>query len=140
MDTTIRPADEADLPFLMTNDPHISPAELHNVVRLGRVLLMETTAGQPIGWLRWNLFWDNTPFMNLLYLLEDYRGQGCGRALVCRWEQLLQEMGYSFVMTSTQANEDAQHFYRHLGYEDVGGFLLPGESYELIMARKLPSH
>ena len=137
MDTTIRPADEADLPFLMANDPHISPAELHNVVRLGRVLLMETTAGQPIGWLRWNLFWDNTPFMNMLYLLEDYRMQGYGRALTRHWEQLLREKGYVAAMTSTQANEGSQHFYRHLGYTDIGGFLQPGEAYELILFKTL---
>ena len=45
--------------------------------------------------------------------------------------------GHPLVMTSTQANEDAQSFYRRLGYEDVGGFLLPGEAYELILVKAL---
>ena len=40
-------------------------------------------------------------------------------------------------MTSTQADEAAQHFYRHLGYADIGGFLLPGEAYELLLYKAL---
>ena len=137
MDTIIRLAAANDLSFLSEHDRHISLTELDSAIRLGRVLLLETADGKPIGWLRWNLFWDNTPFMNLLYLLEEYRLQGYGRALTRHWEQLLREKGYSSAMTSTQANEGSQHFYRHLGYEDVGGFLLPGETYELILHKAL---
>ena len=137
MDTIIRLATDGDLPFLSEHDLHISLSELDSAIRLGRVLLLESAQGTPIGWLRWNLFWDNTPFMNLLYLLEDYRMQGFGRNLVNHWEALMREQGHTAVLTSTQANEGAQHFYRHLGYEDVGGFLLPGETYELIMHKSL---
>ena len=132
----LRPAVPADLAFLAGHDRHITPAELDSSIRLGRILLAETD-GQICGWLRWNLFWDNTPFMNLLYLLEDFRMQGYGRALVRQWEQEMRERGHATVMTSTQANEAAQHFYRHLGYTDVGGFLLPGEAYELILSKAL---
>ena len=137
MDTIIRLAAASDLSFLAGHDRHITLTELDHAIRLGRVLLIETSQGEPVGWLRWNLFWDNTPFMNLLYLLEDYRMQGYGRALTRHWETLMREKGYSAVMTSTQANEGSQHFYRHLGYEDVGGFLLPGENYELILHKAL---
>ena len=137
MDTIIRLATDGDLSFLAEHDRHIALSELDSAIRLGRVLLLETAVGEPIGWLRWNLFWDNTPFMNLLYLLEDYRMQGFGRNLVNHWEALMREQGHTAVLTSTQANEGAQHFYRHLGYEDVGGFLLPGETYELIMHKSL---
>ena len=136
MDMIIRHATPADLPFLAENDRHVTPKELDSLIRLGRVFLIEAD-GQAAGWLRWNLFWDNTPFMNLLYLLESYRMQGLGRALTRHWEQEMRESGYEAVLTSTQANEPAQHFYRHLGYTDVGGFLLPGESYELILHKAL---
>ena len=137
MDAIIRMAALTDLPFLAEHDRHITPAELDCSIRLSRVLIMETAAGEPIGWLRWNLFWDNTPFMNMLYLLEDYRMQGYGRALPRPWEQLLREKGYASAMTSTQANEGSQHFYRHLGYTDIGGFLQPEEAYELILFKTL---
>ena len=137
MDAIIRMAALTDLPFLAEHDRHITPAELDCSIRLSRVLIMETAAGEPIGWLRWNLFWDNTPFMNMLYLLEDYRMQGYGRALTRHWEQLLREKGYASAMTSTQANEGSQHFYRHQGCTDICGFLQPGEAYELILFKTL---
>ena len=35
-----------------------------------------------VGWLRYNLFWDNTPFMNMLYLLDNERGKRNGSRLV----------------------------------------------------------
>lgn len=136
MDAMIRPASPADLSFLAEHDRHVTPAELDNIIRLGRILLIEA-GGERVGWLRWNLFWDNTPFMNMLYLLDGHRMQGHGRALVRHWEQLMREKGYPTVMTSTQANEAAQHFYRHLGYVDIGGFLQAGEPYELILSKAL---
>lgn len=74
------------------------------------------------GWLRYGLFWDNTPFMNMLYLLEEYRGKGLGSALVSHWERELLARGFSTVMTSTASDEYAQHFYHKLGYRAVGGF------------------
>ena len=136
MDAIIRMAALTDLPFLAEHDRHVTPAELDNLIRLDRILLIEAD-GETAGWLRWNLFWDNTPFMNMLYLLEDYRMQGYGRALTRHWEQLLREKGYASAMTSTQANEGSQHFYRHLGYTDIGGFLQPEEAYELILFKAL---
>lgn len=136
MDSIIRPATLSDLSFLVEHDRHVTPAELDSVIRLGRILLIEIQ-GECVGWLRWNLFWDNTPFMNLLYLLDGHRMQGHGRALVRHWEQQMREKGYDTVLTSTQANEAAQHFYRHLGYRDIGGFLQEGEAYELILSKRL---
>lgn len=136
MDTIIRIANSGDLPFLAEHDRHIPPQELELVTRLGRILILECS-GSPVGWLRWGMFWDNTPFMNLLYLLEGWRGQGLGRTLVSHWEHTMREAGYTLLMTSTQANEAAQLFYRHLGYRDIGGFMLPGDPYELLLIKEL---
>ena len=37
---------------------------------------------------------------------------------------------HGMVMTSTQVDEDAQHFYRKLGYKDAGGFVVDVPGYE----------
>lgn len=132
----IRIAGPEDIPVLQQHDRHISPRELETSVRLGRVYVAEER-GALAGWLRYNLFWDNTPFMNLLYVLEDRRGTGVGRALTEHWEGRMKQAGYEMVMTSTQSNEYAQHFYERLGYGAVGGFLPPGERYELILTKRL---
>lgn len=132
----IRIADEHDLDAIAVHDRHISKEALRRSIAAGQVLIAHAE-NKLAGWLRWSLFWDEIPFMNLLFLLEDYRGHGAGRALVATWEARMQEAGHKRVMTSTQANECAQHFYRHLGYEDVGAFALPGKTLELMLSKDL---
>ena len=133
---TIKPASEPHIPLLLQYDRHISESELRILVSLGRILIAEEQ-GSFFGWLRWNLFWDNTPFMNLLYFLEPFRGKGYGRALVEFWEAEMKESGYPMVLTSTQSDEYAQHFYQKLGYSAIGGFIPFGDSYELIFSKIL---
>ncbi len=79
---------------------------------------------QPVGLLRYNQFWDNTPFCTFLYIAEAFRRKGSGRLLMEHWEQDMRARGYGMLLTSTQADENAQHFYRKLGYKDCGGLVL----------------
>lgn len=132
----IRTATPGDLDALTPHDRHIASRELALSLKLGRVYLAEDQ-GQLAGWLRWGLFWDNTPFMNLLYILDGYRGQGFGAALTRHWEAQMRQAGYQTALTSTQSDEYAQHFYQKLGYAPIGGFLLGDDPYELILAKQL---
>ena len=95
----------------------------------------------PVGLLRWNRFWDEVPFCTLLYIDEKLRGQGLGRALVRRWEADMRALGHGMAMTSTQSDEDAQHFWRAVGYRDAGSFDVDVPGYEqppeLIMLKDL---
>jgi len=93
----------------------------------GYVLL---NGGTPAALLRYNLFWDTIPFCTLLYVKEGSRQIGCGRALLDRWERDMKKQGYDMVMTSSQSDEAAQHFYRKLGYRDAGVLLLDSPGYE----------
>ena len=93
--------------------------------------------GEYEGWLRFNLFWDNIPFMNLLYLSEDQRGKGYGTKMVEFWEREMAEQGFGFVLTSTQSDEEAQFFYRKLGYTDRGALVLPDEPLEIIFYKNV---
>ncbi len=86
--------------------------------------------GKIIGILRYNLFWDSIPFCTMLYISDEYQGKGYGKQLMERWEQDMKAMGCKMVMTSTQVNEEAQHFYRKLGYKDAGGFVVDIPGYE----------
>ena len=131
----IRAAEEKDWPFLHRWDPHLSGEELRRSIQRGQALLA-IAGGEPAGWLRYNLFWDNTPFLNLLYVLEPLRGRLCGSALLGHWEEQMRRAGYPCVMTSTAAHESAQHFYMRHGYRAVGGFFPYGEPYELILCKE----
>jgi GNAT superfamily N-acetyltransferase len=136
MNVTTRTASDADLPFLREVDEHLSPEDLARIVPTGRVLVGEVD-GESVGLLRWGLFWDEVPFMNLLWVLPERRGHGVGTTLVEAWERSQQALGHRFVLTSTSSAERAQHFYRRLGYVDCGSLLLPDEPTELILRKPL---
>ena len=121
-------------------DHDLSAAEFGEKVRTHRGLVY-LEGDRIVGILRWNLFWDSIPFCTLLYLREDCRGKGYGRALMARWEREMAALGCDMLMTSTQADETAQQFYRKLGFKDSGGFIvdIPGheQPMELIFTKGL---
>lgn len=126
----------SDYETLVNNDKHISKEELRNLILSKRVLIAKQD-GDLRGWLRYNLFWDNIPFMNMLYVIEGYRSQRIGQSLVSMWEELMSSEGYKFVLTSSQSNEQAQHFYRKNGYIDCGSLLLKDEPLEIFFRKDL---
>ncbi len=132
----IRLAESADIELLIQYDKHISRDEIGHAIQRGGIFIAEDN-GQFAGWLRYGLFWDSIPFMNLLFILDGYRKKGFGRQLVSFWENEMKQYGYKVLMTSTQADEYAQHFYFKLGYEAIGGFRLDGDPYEVIFSKKL---
>lgn len=132
----IRYADMRDFEVLKEYDKHICEEELKNILPLKRVLVYYQGGGF-VGWLRFGLFWDNIPFMNMLYILEEHRGKGCGTELVSFWEREMKNAGFDRVLTSTQSNERAQFFYRKIGYSDCGALLLPNEPLEMFFIKNL---
>ena len=132
----IRYADIQDFTVLKEHDKHISETELGNIIPAKRVFVMYQ-GNTFMGWLRYGLFWDNTPFINMLYILDGYRGKGNGRELVLFWEKEMAKEGYRQVLTSTQSNEQAQFFYRKIGYTECGALLLPKEPLEILFIKNL---
>ena len=124
----IRLAGPEDRAFWYSIDRHLPEAEFDKKVRdhQGYVLVVDD---EPIGLLRYNLFWDNTPFCTLLYIKKPYQRQGYGRSLMERWEQDMKASGYGMVLTSTQ------------GYKDCGGLTVDVPGYEqpmeLFMVKQL---
>ena len=112
-----------DKEFWYSLDKHLSETEFINKIRdkRGYILLLN---GIPIGLLRYNLFWDNTPFCTMLCIDRAYQGKGYGKRLMEFWENDMKQQGYGMLLTSTQVDESAQHFYRKLGYKDCGGCVI----------------
>ena len=91
-----------------------------------------------VGVLRYSLFWQTIPFLDLIYIDEEYRGRGLGTEMMKKWESAMLTCGYKYVMTSTQADEDAWQFYERLGYRKTGSFLPPEQDAdEWIYLKKL---
>ncbi len=137
---SIRFVTAADREGWFALDSDLPESEFAEKVRTRRGLVY-LEEDRIIGILRWNLFWDRIPFCSLLYIAENRRGRGYGALLMDRWEREMAAQGCDMVMTSTQSDETAQHFYRKLGYKDCGGFIVdtPGheQPLELILIKGL---
>lgn len=127
--TEIKYVTMEDKSFWFTLDAHLAESEFEKKVRdkMGYVLFED---GVPKGILRFNLFWDNTPFCTMLFVDWSAQKKGYGRLLMENWEKDMKEKGYGMVLVSTQVDENAQHFYRKLDYKDCGGFTLDIPGYE----------
>ena len=127
--TEIRYAEEKDKSFWLRLDRHLAEGEFSQKVARRQGYVLEE-GGVPVGLLRYNLFWDNTPFCTMLFVDWLCQKKGYGRLLMEHWERDMKEQGYGMLLTSTQVDEDAQHFYRRLGYRDCGGLVMDVPGYE----------
>jgi ribosomal protein S18 acetylase RimI-like enzyme len=129
-------AEPEDLDFLAGEDRHVSRGIIEQKIERREIVVLRHD-GRRAGLLRWGYFWDEIPFMNLLWVREELRGRGFGTRLVAFWEDEMRKAGYEEAMTSTMSNEQAQHLYRRLGYRDCGSLLLGDEPLEIILLKKL---
>ncbi len=125
----VRYAKENDKAFWLSLDAHITEEELEKKFRDRRGYVV-TEDGIPCGVLRYNMFWDSIPFCTLLFVKDGMRRKGIGRELMEFWEHDMKASGHGMVMTSTQSDETAQHFYRRLGYTDAGSLVISVPGYE----------
>ena len=125
-----------DFLWLKKYDKHISEEILERKIKNKEIYVVKSN-GKIIGWLRYNLFWDCIPFMNMIYILEEYWKNGIGKKFTEYWENEMKQNGHKNVLTSTQSNEEAQHFYRKMGYKEIGGFKYCNDPYEIIFQKIL---
>ena len=125
----IRPVTEEDEKFWFSLDEHMSREEFLLKVRDERGYVLSID-GEPVGVMRYNLFWDNIPFLTMINIDESFQGKGIGKQAMLYWEDRMKKAGYNLVMTSTQIDEQAQHFYRKLEYVDKGALFFDGTGLE----------
>ncbi|WP_440111724.1 GNAT family N-acetyltransferase [Paenibacillus sp. QZ-Y1] len=126
----------ADYEYILERDRHIHQALVEPKIKEKEIFIL-WDEGSRIGWMRYGYFWDNIPFMNMIWIDEPYRNGGNGKKVVQHWEILTKQKGFDTVMTSTQSDEHAQHFYRKLGYVDAGALLLDTQPLEVILIKKI---
>lgn len=125
----IRHVQESDHAFWVSLDQYLSKDQFMQKVRdkMGYILLVND---EPVGLLRYNLFWDEHPFCTMLYVKDEKQRSGYGKAMMGFWEKEMQQRGHKMLLTSTQVDEEAQHFYRKLGYQDAGSLLITVPEYQ----------
>lgn len=134
---TITYATQEHFEWLEEKDRHITPSMLKSKVSDKQVLIVQIN-GQNIGWLRFGFLWDMVPFVCLVSIEEEYRKKGVGKKLVNYWEEEMKQDNHKLVMTSTQADEEGQYFWRKMGYHDMGAlFELNDGPVEIFLLKKI---
>lgn len=129
-------AAQEHLQWLNARDHHVHETLLQRKISEREIILAESES-VILGWLRYGYFWDSIPFMNMLQIAEAHRRKGIGKQLMHFWESEMKKREHTMVMTSSQSDEDAQHFYRKLGYAYAGSLTLPGAPLEVIFIKRL---
>ena len=133
----IRLATVEDFDRMRQYDRHIPQERLLHCLEMGQVDAL-WDGDRVLGILRWSLFWQTMPFVDLIFLDDACRGWGLGSKMMARWEKNRRTEGYDYGMTSTQEDETAKFFYEKLGYCRIGAFLPPDqEADELIYGKEL---
>lgn len=131
----IRLAIAKDKQKILKYDRHIPHNKVGECIYNGLVKVL-CDGKKIVGVLRYNLFWQTIPFLDLLYIDEAYRGQGWGTKLMEDWEESMRLRGYPYVMLSIQEDETTKFFYEKLGYRRIGAFLPPEQEADEIMYLK----
>lgn len=118
----IKVVTDNDKEFVMSIDKHVDDTSYKNRVytKSGYVIW---EGNQRIGIMAHCVLWDNLPFMNFIFVNEEYRGKGFAKQAIFSWENEMKKQGYKMTLISTQVDEGAQHLYRKLGYIDCGGLV-----------------
>ena len=113
---------DSDKEFVMSIDKYIDDTGYSNRVytKSGYVIWEEN---QRVGIMAHCILWDNLPFLNLIFVKEEYRNKGFAKKSIIYWENEMKNQGYKMTLISTQVDEKAQHLYRKLGYIDCGGLV-----------------
>jgi ribosomal protein S18 acetylase RimI-like enzyme len=130
-------ASDSDYGYIRDRDHHILESLILPKIKGNEIYILRNDDESTIGWMRYGYFWDNTPFMNMIWIDEQYRDKGVGKQAVLFWENEMKQKGFKLVMTSTLASEEAQYFYRKLGYRDAGCLLLENEPLEILLTKIL---
>ena len=132
----IRYARYEDVNFWLSLDKHISLEILNKKINDKECFIILEN-DKIVGILRYNLFWDNTPFINMLYIKDEYQRKGYGKKIVIFFETEMKKLGYDKVITSSQINEEGKFFWNSLGYKKSGSFIFDNEPEELIFVKEI---
>ena len=120
-------AGRQDLPAIESINKHCEDKEYSHVDSFfeqgidGHRVFVAYKDGKPAGYLIWQLLWGNTPFLALLRIIPECRGEGLGSELVEMLCYELKEVGFKALISSSEAvNEGGKKFHEKMGFEQIG--------------------
>ena len=123
MDIVIRHAIPKDFTTVRRIDPHskyIDPEKIRTKMQSHEIILA-FDGKKPVGIIKFSYFWATRPYMDLIWVSEDYRGMGIGTQLLAYLEHYLVGEGYTYLYTSSEEDElTPQTWHQRHGFQKCG--------------------
>ena len=115
----VRIAAPGDLDFIKQNS-RLPRERLLQKIQQDEILILRVN-DEPVGHLWFGFLWSTIPFIDLIYIKQDYQKRGLSRVLLGFLEAYLEESGYDVLYSSSQMDEpEPQAWHRHVGFEECG--------------------
>ena len=119
MTISVRYADYPDSDFV-GQDGYVSGEVLRRKIEAQEVFIAEQ-AKKPAAYLRLEFLWSEIPYIALIQVMDPFRKQGIGRALLSHVEVVLRKSGHTKLYSSSQVDEpEPQEWHRHMGFIECG--------------------
>lgn len=69
-------ANELDFPYIFDNDKHLAKHLIKSKIRDKQIIIAKGSDNKSTRWLRYEHYWDNIPFMNMLFIADGHRKNG----------------------------------------------------------------
>jgi len=116
---SVRAAEMADIDFVKQDGCISRDALEHKIAR--SEVVVATREDERVGYARVDFLWTSIPYLSMLWVLEEHRRQGIGRAILAHLESRFREAGHPTLYSSSDASEpEPQAWHRHMGFEECG--------------------
>lgn len=117
---SVRFARSDDVPALERLDRWPKPHIWQQKIAAGEVIVLEL-GGSLAGLARTDLLWTTVPFLGLIEIAAQHRGQGHSRTMLEFLKNHLRAQGYVALLSSSQTDEpEPQAWHRHMGFTSNG--------------------
>ncbi len=120
MNVLARLATSADADWCQSRD-HLVSGDVVRRKILQHELVVAAVGDDLGGYLRLGFLWSTHPLIELIWVEQEHRRIGLGRALLEFVEHMLREQGHKILLSSSQADEPAsQAWHRTVGFRECG--------------------
>ena len=117
----VRFAESNDFDFCIKMDyKHVKKALINRHIEDKLIILAELD-GKPVGYLRIDYLWLIIPYIGLIVVVDGYKKQGIGTAMIQFLGDYLIKNGQKVLYSSSQVNEpEPQAWHRKVGFKECG--------------------
>ena len=123
-------AAESDIQDIHSVDNEFLSKRLAECIKEHRIFVLRSK-GKVVGVMRYNLFLESIPCLDMLTLDSAYIEKGYIQKMLDYWEFRMRELGYGYVMTTMFTDRVENYSPETFAYQKMGAFSLPLMDYNV---------